>query len=118
MSHKAGGRAALAWRKGNSERQRERVRNRERQRDRESERIVTAHNHLGRVTEKKNKVVIRDLELGCSEISRQTASSKDVKRIAGLVSGRGLGKCEVKGDKEVIELERKELKADVGRLKS
>ena len=46
---------------------------------------------------KINNVVIKDLEGGCSEISRRTASSKDeVKHIACLVSGRGLGKSEVK----------------------
>ena len=46
---------------------------------------------------KGNKVVIKYLEGVCSEISRHTASSNDdVKRIACLVSGRELGKCEVK----------------------
>ena len=55
-----------------------------------------AHDHLGRgcvgrvggeEDRKRNKVVIRDLEGGCSEISRRAASSKDeVKRIACLVS--------------------------------
>ena len=48
--------------------------------------IVTAHDHLGRgrvarVGEKGyrkgNKVVSRDLEGGCCEISRRTAASKD-----------------------------------------
>ena len=50
---------------------------------------------------KGNKAVIRALEGGCREISRSTASSKDeVKCIACLVSGRGLGKGEVERGKE------------------
>jgi hypothetical protein len=41
---------------------------------------------------KGNKVVIRDLEGALREIRRRTAFSKDeVKRIACLVSGKGLG---------------------------
>jgi hypothetical protein len=50
---------------------------------------------------KGNKVVIRDLE-GCyNEISRRTASSKDeVKRIAFLVSWRGVGKGKAWGGKK------------------
>ena len=51
---------------------------------------------------KGNKVVIRDLEGGCSEISRRTASSKDeVNCIACLVSGRRLGNGEVRRGKDV-----------------
>ena len=47
--------------------------------------------------EKINKIVIRDLVGNWSEIGRLTASSKDeVKLTACLVSGRGLGKGEVK----------------------
>jgi hypothetical protein len=50
---------------------------------------------------KGNKVVIRDLEGGCSEISRRTASGIDeVKIIACLVGGRDPGKGEVKRGKE------------------
>ena len=45
--------------------------------------------------------MIRDLDVGCSEISRQAASSKDeVKRILCFVSWRGLGNGEVKRGKE------------------
>jgi hypothetical protein len=51
----------------------------------------------GKGDRKGNKVVIRDLEGGCSEISKRAASSKDVvNRIACLVSWRGLGNGEVK----------------------
>ena len=62
----------------------------------------------GKGDRKGNKVVIRDQEGGCSEISRRAASSKDeVKRIACLVSWRGLGNGEVKRGKEgMTELER------------
>ena len=50
---------------------------------------------------KGNKIVFRNHEGVCSEISRRTASSNDdVKRIACLMSGRELGRCEVKRGKE------------------
>jgi hypothetical protein len=67
--------------------------------------IATEHDHLGRVggkgDRKGNKVVIRDLERGCGEISRRAASGKEeVKHIAGLVSWRRLGKGEVKRGEE------------------
>ena len=69
--------------------------------------------------ETERKVGIRDLEEGCSEISRRTASSKDeVKNIACLVSWWGLRKREVKrGEEGKRELESNESKEDVGRLK-
>lgn len=63
--------------------------------------------------------MIRDLEGGCSEISRQKASSKDVKPISCLMSGMGLGK---RGQKrqggERKRWKEINFKADVGRLKS
>jgi hypothetical protein len=59
------------------------------------------------------QAVIRDLERGCSEISMRTASSKDeAKRIACLVSGRGLGKEARRGKrgvKKLIEGRRREV---------
>ena len=71
---------------------------------------MMAHNHLGRGRvvrfggkgdRKGNKVVIIDLNGGCSEISRRASSSKDEgKRIACLVSWRGFGKGKVKRGKK------------------
>jgi hypothetical protein len=56
---------------------------------------------LLRCLEKREGDGVRDLEGGCSEINRQTASSKDeVKRIACLVSWRGVEKGEVKRGNE------------------
>ena len=47
----------------------------------------------GKGDRKGNKVVIRDPERGCSEISRRAASSKDeAKRISCLVSLGAIGK--------------------------
>jgi hypothetical protein len=55
----------------------------------------------GKGDRKGNKVVIRDLEGSCSDISRRAASSKEeVKHIACIVSWRGLGKGEVRRGKE------------------
>jgi hypothetical protein len=73
--------------------------------------IVTVYDQLGRGSvarvggeedRKGNKVVIRDLEGGFCEISRQTSSSKDdVKYIACFVSGKGLERVRSKEGKGI-----------------
>ena len=75
--------------------------------------IAKSHDNLGmglvvkvggKGDRKGNKVWIKDLDRGCSEIRRRAASSKvEVKHIVCLVTWMGLGKSEVKRVNEVKE---------------